>query len=419
MKFEKISVIGLGYIGLPPAAMFASCGASVIGVDVSPDAVETINRGDIHIVEPGLDDLVRRCVEEQKLRATYEPEPADAFLIAVPTPFKTGKSLTPEPDLSYIASACEAIAPVLQKGNLIVLESTSPVGTTEQVCKWLSEKRPDLRFPNDNELEADVFVAHCPERVLPGQVLHELVHNDRIVGGITARCSEAATLLYKMVVKSECHVTNARTAEMAKLTENASRDVQIAFANELSMICSDQNINVWDLIALANKHPRVNILQPGPGVGGHCIAIDPWFIVHSVPQHAKLIKSAREINEFKTKWVIEQINKTIEQSLVTCPDKLSDDVTIAVYGLAFKPNIDDLRESPAIKVAEALSENDQYSILFIEPNINELPVKLQKHRLVDQEFARQNADIHIKLVAHREFEDLVFADSDLNLTFVQ
>ena len=265
MKFENISVIGLGYIGLPTAAMFASCGASVIGVDISTDAVETINRGAIHIVEPGLKDLVRESVENKRLVARYEPEKADAFLIAVPTPFKKENKDIPEPDLSFIREACNGIAPVLEKGNLIVLESTSPVGGTEMVSQWLSDLRPDLIFPINQDCDADIFVAHCPERVLPGRVVHELVHNDRIIGGITPRCSEAAKSLYEMFVIGECHITNVRTAEMAKLTENASRDVQIAFANELSLICDEQDIDVWELIELANKHSRVNILRPGPG----------------------------------------------------------------------------------------------------------------------------------------------------------
>src|SRR5690606_30253527 len=267
-----VSIIGLGYIGLPTAAMFASRKVRVIGVDINAEAVATINRGEIHIVEPDLDIAVRAAVTEGYLRATTEPEPADAFLIAVPTPFKGDNH---EPDLSYIESAARAVAPVLRPGNLVVLESTSPVGATEQMAEWLAGARPDLSFPQTAGEDSDIRIAHCPERVLPGKVMQELIHNDRVIGGMTPRCSDAAVALYKRFVEGECVVTNARTAEMAKLTENSFRDVNIAFANELSIICDKLGIDVWELIALANRHPRVNILQPGPGVGGHCIAVDP------------------------------------------------------------------------------------------------------------------------------------------------
>ena len=283
MSFNTISVVGLGYIGLPTAAMFASRKIKVIGVDVNQHAVDTINRGEIHIVEPDLDMIVHDAVTEGYLKATTTPEPADAFLIAVPTPFKNNDSAIPEPDLSYIKKASEAIAPVLKKGNLVILESTSPVGATEQMALWLAAARPDLTFPGPEssytDTNIDVNVAHCPERVLPGHVVRELVENDRVIGGITAKCSARSVELYKTFVQGECVITNARTAEMAKLTENSCRDVQIAFANELSIICDELNIDVWELISLANRHPRINILQPGPGVGGHCIAVDPWFLV--------------------------------------------------------------------------------------------------------------------------------------------
>jgi UDP-N-acetyl-D-mannosaminuronic acid dehydrogenase len=275
MDFSTISVIGLGYIGLPTAAVFAARKLKVIGVDVNQKAVDTINGGQIHIVEPDLDIVVHAAVTEGYLRASTRPEPADAFLIAVPTPFKDGHA----PDLSYIESASKSIAPVLKKGDLVILESTSPVGATEKMASWLADARPDLTFPQTHGEASDIRVAHCPERVLPGHVLRELVQNDRVIGGMTPKCSEAATRLYKLFVEGECIITNARTAEMCKLTENSFRDVNIAFANELSMICDKFDVDVWELIKLANRHPRVNILQPGPGVGGHCIAVDPWFIV--------------------------------------------------------------------------------------------------------------------------------------------
>ncbi|MGC3339089.1 UDP-N-acetyl-D-mannosamine dehydrogenase, partial [Pseudomonas aeruginosa] len=302
MSFQTISVIGLGYIGLPTAAVFASRQKKVIGVDVNQAAVDTINRGEIHIVEPDLDMVVHAAVTEGYLRATTSPEPADAFLIAVPTPFKHEH----EPDLTFIEAASKSIAPVLKKGDLVILESTSPVGATEQMARWLAEFRPDLTFPQTHGETSDIRVAHCPERVLPGHVLRELVENDRVIGGMSEKCSEAASRLYKIFVKGECIITNARTAEMCKLTENSFRDVNIAFANELSIICDKLDINVWELIRLANRHPRVNILQPGPGVGGHCIAVDPWFIVSKTPDEAKLIRSAREVNDYKPFWVLEK-----------------------------------------------------------------------------------------------------------------
>uniref|UniRef100_UPI0035A14F2F UDP-N-acetyl-D-mannosamine dehydrogenase n=1 Tax=Glaesserella sp. TaxID=2094731 RepID=UPI0035A14F2F len=295
-KFNRISVIGLGYIGLPTAAAFALHGVNVIGVDVNQHTVDTINQGKIHIVEPELEVAVHLSVTNGRLIATLTPEPAEAFLIAVPTPFKGDNY---EPDLSYIEAASRAIAPVLKKGNLVILESTSPVGATEQMAEWLAHIRPDLTFPQQAGEDSDIRIAHCPERVLPGQVMRELVENDRIIGGMTDKCAEQAVRLYKTFVKGDCIVTNSRTAEMCKLTENAFRDVNIAFANELSIICDRLGINVWELISLANRHPRVNILQPGCGVGGHCIAVDPWFIVNKTPDLAKLIHTARLVNDGK------------------------------------------------------------------------------------------------------------------------
>ena len=408
MSFETISVIGLGYIGLPTAAMFASRKKKVIGVDVNRHAIDTINRGEIHIVEPDLDMVVHAAVSEGYLRATNVAEPADAFLIAVPTPFKDSDSEIPEPDLKYIEAAAKSIAPVLKKGDLVILESTSPVGVTEQLAEWLAEIRGDLSFPQMAGDKADVNVAHCPERVLPGHVVRELVENDRVIGGMSSKCSERAIELYKIFVKGECVVTNARTAEMAKLTENSCRDVQIAFANELSIICDKLDIDVWELIALANRHPRVNILQPGPGVGGHCIAVDPWFIVSKTPEEAQIIHTARKVNDAKPEWVINKVKIAIADFLQTNSGKTAKDVTIACYGLAFKPDIDDLRESPSITIAEKVSEFHRGKVLVVEPNITNLPTGLdEKFELVDISDVNV-ADLHIVLVGHKEFEISLF-----------
>jgi len=406
MPFNTISVIGLGYIGLPTAAMFASRRKNVIGVDINQKTVDIINAGKIHIVEPELDMLVRAAVSEGYLRAVTKPEPADAFLIAVPTPFLpiSAKDEIPQPDLGFVESAARAIATVLKPGDLVVLESTSPVGTTEQMSAWLSEERPDLTFPQTNGVESDIRVAHCPERVLPGHVVRELVENDRVIGGMTERCSEAAIDLYEIFVGGECVVTNARTAEMAKLTENASRDVSIAFANELSIICEKLDIDVWELITLANRHPRVNILQPGPGVGGHCIAVDPWFIVSRTPDQARLIRTAREVNDFKPSWVIEKVKIAIADFLQENPEKTVKDVTCACYGLAFKSDIDDLRESPALKIAQQIAHIHSGLSLAVEPNIRCLPGNVENIKLVSFEVAMQEADIHLMLVDHKEFK---------------
>ena len=405
MSFNTISVIGLGYIGLPTAAMFASRQKKVIGVDVNQYAVDTINRGEIHIVEPDLDKIVHAAVSEGYLKAEIVPEPADAFLIAVPTPFKPCQDgAIPEPDLSYIKSACTGIAPVLKKGDLVILESTSPVGATDQVAQWLAEARPDLSFPQSGGSEADVNIAHCPERVLPGHVVRELVENDRVIGGMSSRCSERSVELYKTFVQGDCVITNARTAEMAKLTENSCRDVQIAFANELSIICDKLDIDVWELISLANRHPRINILQPGPGVGGHCIAVDPWFIVSKTPNEAKLIHTARLVNDAKPEWVIEKVKIAISDFLQENPTKTAKDVTIACYGLAFKANIDDLRESPAMTIVQKMTDIHAGRIIAVEPNIRVLSSKLKSVDLVDFSYAGKVADIHIMLVDHKEFK---------------
>ncbi|WP_375740576.1 UDP-N-acetyl-D-mannosamine dehydrogenase [Pseudomonas boanensis] len=394
MPFQTISVVGLGYIGLPTAAVFASRKKKVIGVDVNQQAVDTINRGEIHIVEPDLDMVVHAAVVEGYLRATTVPEPADAFLIAVPTPFKENY----EPDLGYIESASKSIAPVLKKGDLVILESTSPVGATEQMAAWLAEARPDLTFPQTHGEASDIRVAHCPERVLPGHVLRELVQNDRVIGGMTPKCSEAAVALYQAFVEGDCVITSARTAEMCKLTENSFRDVNIAFANELSIICDKLDINVWELIRLANRHPRVNILQPGPGVGGHCIAVDPWFIVSKTPEEARLIRTAREVNDSKPELVIEKVKK--EASRFKNP-------RIACFGLAFKANIDDLRESPALEIAKKLSQAFPDAVMAVEPNIDTIPRELGAQlNLVDIDAALEKADLAVLLVDHKEFKSI-------------
>ncbi|WP_448217421.1 UDP-N-acetyl-D-mannosamine dehydrogenase [Endozoicomonas sp. 2B-B] len=395
--FKTVSVIGLGYIGLPTAAMFASRKMKVIGVDVNQQAVDTINDGKIHIVEPDLDMLVSAAVTASYLRATITPEPADAFLVAVPTPFKEGC----EPDLSYIESATKAIAPVLKKGDLVVLESTSPVGATEQMAKWIADARPDLLVPFSEKENGDLYIAHCPERVLPGYVVKELVENDRVIGGINRASSEKAIELYRAFVMGECITTTARTAEMAKLTENASRDVGIAFANELSIICDELDINVWELIALANRHPRVNILQPGPGVGGHCIAVDPWFIISKTPETAKLIRQARVVNENKPAWVIEKVKEKVDQFLADHPGKKMVEVTIACFGLAFKPDIDDLRESPALQITRELVNSLSCKIVAVEPNVDSLN---EDFELVNLDNAFVKADVYVLLVDHYQFK---------------
>jgi len=394
MEFNKVCMIGLGYIGLPTAAVLASRKVHVIGVDINQKAVDIINRGEIHIVEPELDILVQATVKEGYLRATTTPENADVFIMAVPTPFKGDDH---EPNLDYIEAATRSLATVLEKGNLVILESTSPVGTTEKMAKWLAEERPDLTFPQQVGESSDIRVAHCPERVLPGHVIRELVENDRIIGGMTPKCTEVATELYKLFVQGDCIATNSRTAEMSKLTENASRDVNIAFANELSILCDKMDIDVWELISLANRHPRVNILQPACGVGGHCIAVDPWFIVNAFPNDAHLMKTAREINDGKPLFVISKVKEAV---------KNIENPKIACLGLAFKPNIDDLRESPALEITKMLSDNAGFNILAVEPNVKELPEVLANRKNVEfstLDDALENADVVVILVKHKEF----------------
>jgi len=403
MNMETISVIGLGYIGLPTAAVFASRKKKVIGVDINKEAVDIINRGGIHIVEPDLDMVVHAAVHEGYLRAVTKPEAADAFLIAVPTPFKNDH----EPDLSYIESAAKAIAPVLQKGNIVILESTSPVGATEKMSAWMAEARKDLTFPQTHGEESDIRVAHCPERVLPGHVLRELIQNDRVVGGMTPKCSQVAADVYKIFVEAECIITDTRTAEMAKLTENSFRDVNIAFANELSIICDKLDINVWELIKLANHHPRVDILQPGCGVGGHCIAVDPWFIVSKTPDEARLIHSARTVNDTKPVWVVNKVKEMVESSNIK-PKQLK----IACLGITFKQNIDDLRESPALDIAEHLVKEYKEQVIVVEPNIERVPNTLKEAQFLTLDDAIKLADIIVILVNHDEFNGIGTMISD-------
>jgi UDP-N-acetyl-D-mannosaminuronic acid dehydrogenase len=401
MNLKTISIIGLGYIGLPTAAVFASRKIKVIGVDVNQNTVDTINSGRIHILEPALDTVVNVAVTKGYLRATTKPEAADVFLIAVPTPFKDKH----EADLTYIKAASKSIALVLKRGDLVILESTSPVGATELMAMWMAESRPDLTFPQSHGEDSDIRVAYCPERVLPGQVLSELIQNDRVIGGMTAKCSAAAAELYKIFVKGECIITNTRTAEICKLTENSFRDVNIAFANELSIICDKLGINVWELIKLANRHPRVNILQPGPGVGGHCIAVDPWFIVSAAPEQAKLIRTAREVNDSKPEWVIDKVKFTVAEYLKANPTKTAKDIIIACLGLAFKPDIDDLRESPAIEISTRLADLHSGELLVVEPHIEASPAVLNdRAQLVSVEQALAQAHIAVILVGHSVFK---------------
>ncbi|MGF6811226.1 UDP-N-acetyl-D-mannosaminuronic acid dehydrogenase [Paraburkholderia sp. Clong3] len=397
---NTISIIGLGYIGLPTATMFASRRLRVIGVDVSPYVVDTINRGNIHIVEPELDILVQAAVGAGYLRATLRAEAADAFIIAVPTPL-TGDN---KPDVSYIEAAARSIAPVLKPGNVVILESTSPVGTTERLAEWLAEFRPDLSFPNQRGDASDIRIAHCPERVLPGRVAHELVANDRIIGGMTRTCSEAAVALYKLVVQGDCIVTDVRTAEMCKLAENSFRDVNIAYANELSIICDQQGIDVWQVIRLANRHPRVNILQPGCGVGGHCIAVDPWFIVDSAPADTQLIRAARHVNDSKPAWVSLKVDRAVEE--LTRSGVALEDIRIACLGITYKADIDDLRESPALEIAEDLARRYDQKIAIVEPNLQVLPDHLEQTNatLLTLDDAIAQSNILVLLVEHAEFK---------------
>ena len=398
MKKQKVVMIGLGYIGLPTAALIASSGTNVHGVDINQNVVDTINAGQIHIVEPNLAEAVASSVLKGFLKADVKPVEANTYLIVVPTPFK-GKN---EPDISFVEAATKAIIPLLKEGDLYIIESTSPIGTTERMMSLIYSERP--------ELKDELYISYCPERVLPGNVMYELIHNDRVIGGVNEQSTEKAIEFYSKYVKGELHATNARTAEMCKLVENSSRDVQIAFANELSLICDKADINVRDLINLANKHPRVNILQPGCGVGGHCIAVDPYFIVSDYPMESKIIGTAREVNNYKPFWCAEKVQTTkLEFEL-----KYGRKPSIALMGLAFKPNIDDLRESPAKYIVNKVLQNDNNGKYFIvEPNIKEHNVfKLTAYTEVSNK-----ADIVVFLVAHDEFKDLNLGEDKVILDF--
>jgi len=394
----SVVMIGLGYIGLPTAALIAQNKVYVHGVDINPSVVDTINAGKIHIVEPELDNAVEIAVAEGFLRASITPVEADTYLIVVPTPFK-GKN---EPDISFVQAATQAIIPLLKKDDLYIIESTSPIGTTEKMMQLIYTSRP--------ELKGELNIAYCPERVLPGNVMYELVNNDRVIGGVDEKSTNKALEFYKQFIKGDLHRTNARTAEMCKLVENSSRDVQIAFANELSLICDKADINVWELIELANKHPRVNILQPGCGVGGHCIAVDPYFIVADYPMESKIIGKAREINNYKSFWCAEKVQTAkLEFEL-----KHGRKPSIAIMGLAFKPNIDDLRESPAKYIAQKVlqnANNEEYYI--VEPNIDTHTV----FKLTNYKEAVEKADIVVYLVAHKEFKNLQLSENKVVLDF--
>jgi|SaaInlLV_10m_DNA_2_1039722.scaffolds.fasta_scaffold00490_3 UDP-N-acetyl-D-mannosaminuronic acid dehydrogenase len=396
MYNKQICVIGLGYIGLPTAALLANRGYDVHGVDVVQSTVDIINRGEIHIVEPELDTFVKAAVNSGKLKADLKPCEADVFILAVPTPFHDGFV----PNIDYIVSATKAIAPYVKENDIVILESTSPVGTTDTVEKILKAERPDLFKIQNSKLniqKSSIFVAHCPERVLPGQIMRELVENDRIVGGTTPEATEKTVEFYKTFVSGEVLSTDARTAEMAKLTENSFRDTNIAFANELSILCDKFEIDVWELIKLTNRHPRVNVLNPGAGVGGHCIAVDPWFIVHAGGADAKIIRTAREVNTYKTEWAIEKIKN---EALVFEKEN-GRKAKIACMGLAFKPDIDDLRESPAVYITTTLI-NQGFEVLAVEPNINEH----KDFDIVNYKVALEDADVVTFLVAHKEFKNL-------------
>ncbi|MFP6749276.1 MAG: UDP-N-acetyl-D-mannosamine dehydrogenase [Alphaproteobacteria bacterium] len=394
--FNKISVVGLGYIGLPTAAVFANQGVEIAGTDTNQDVIDSVNAGKPHFGEPNLDALVRRVVETGKLSASAEVRPAEAFLVTVPTPLRAGAGSDPGADLSYVRAAAEAIAPVLEAGNLVILESTSPVGTTEKMAGWMAALRPDLSFPQDKGEMADINVAHCPERVLPGRIIEEVVNNARVIGGMTRKCAQRAVSLYRIVVRGECKVTNARTAELSKLTENAYRDVNIAFANELSVICDLHKINVWELIQMANLHPRVDILSPGPGVGGHCIAVDPWFIVDGAREEARMIRMARHINDAKPGFVCDKVAARAK-SLV--------EPVIACLGLSYKADVDDLRESPALEIVTRLAEMKIAELLVVEPHVSALPQVLTEHGLELSDFDRalERANVILLLVDHGAF----------------
>ena len=404
MNDKKVSIIGLGYIGLPTAAMIASKKIQVIGIDINRDIVNLINKGQSHFNEKGLSDILKKSVKEKFLTASTDVQPADIFVITVPTPFKKTKSDIPEPDVSYIEEAAKNIAPYLSKGSLVILESTAPVGTTMMLSNLLASIRHDLTFPNADQLSSDIHIAYCPERVMPGDMLYELVHNDRVIGGLNYESANKAKDFYEIFVNAKCYITNAETAEMTKLTENAFRDVQVAFANELSMICENHKINTLDLIKLANKHPRVNILEPGAGVGGHCIAVDPWFIVYKDKNLSRIISAARMVNNAKPIWVI----KKIQEKINSHEDKNLD---IYFYGITFKPNIDDLRESPALEIVNHFHSSGT-KINIIEPNLNKETIlqSLPNANVMNISESIVKKGLHVFLVKHKAFEEIIFSN---------
>ena len=398
-EFQKVAVIGLGYIGLPTAALIASRGMRVVGVDTKEDVVRTVGSGSIHISEPDLDGLVSKVVSSGELTTSTKPEPADVFIIAVPTPIDRDN----RPDLSSVNAAVKSIIDVLAPGNLVILESTSPIGTTEAIAKQIAERRPDLHVGINGSKDGAIYVAYCPERVLPGRILTELINNDRCIGGITPACTRLAQRFYKTFVRGACVATTARAAELVKLTENAFRDTNIAFANELSLICDRFDINVWEVIDIANRHPRVNVLRPGPGVGGHCIAVDPWFIIDSAPDLARVMRTSREVNNDKTHKIIERAEALIDDHPYA---------NAACCGLTFKANVDDLRESPAMEVALHLAAKYGSRIKVVEPNLRRLPSELADHRVgfmsIDE--ALRSCEIAILLVDHDEFKMVPLAE---------
>lgn len=397
-QVSTVTVIGLGYIGLPTAAVFASNGVVVNGVDVSQHVVDTVNQGQVHIEEDHLAELVERCVAQGKLKAHLKPQPAEAFIVAVPTP--VGHDENHAPDVSYVQAAGRAIAPVLKKGDIVILESTSPVGTTGMLAELLAAERPDLTFPHTAGEQADVSLAYCPERIIPGRMLKELVENDRIIGGMTPACAKRAASIYKTFVTGTCHLSDDRTAEMVKLTENAFRDVNIAFANELSMVCEELGIDAWDVIGFANRHPRVSILNPGPGVGGHCIAVDPWFIVSSAPGSAKLIRMARQVNDHKPSHVVQRVVDAMSRK---------PDAKVVCLGLSYKPDVDDFRESPSLDIASELSRRYSGQVVCCDPYEAALPAAVAAERglvLAPVESAIVDADIILLLVGHSAFREI-------------
>lgn len=404
--FRQVSVIGLGYIGLPTAAMFASRNLSVVGIDINSHAVETINSGRIHIFEPDLEDLVQTAVASGKLRAATTAEPADAFIVAVPTPIMADK----RPDLTAVFSVARTIAPVLVKGNLVILESTSPIGTTEQFAQIIADMRPDLKIGRTPGEWSDIHFAYCPERVLPGNVIRELVENDRVIGGMTSAATELCIELYKTFVRGDCVPAQVRAAELCKLAENAFRDVNIAYANELANVSDEHEIDVWEVIELANRHPRVNILKPGPGVGGHCIAVDPWFIVNASPEHTPLISAARRVNDERPDVIAERVHAAVRDQKVSRP---SAQARIACFGLSFKADIDDIRESPAVEVVKLLASRDLGQLFVVEPFLDDLPMFMKQLGVqkIEAQDALRDADIFVLLVDHKAFcDDIALED---------